>query len=201
MIKTIIFDLGRVLIPFDFHRAYELMEQRSGIPAADIPALIFPSGIVRRFESGDLEAVDFVDQLSAVLGLDLNYKEFAEIWSSIFHKETLVSEDFIQRLAKNYRVILLSNTNSIHFDMVVENYPLLRHFHAYVLSYKVRSMKPAPAIYQIAIEEAQCLPNECFFTDDIRENIDGALAMGIDAVLFESGTQIEAELRKRGLNW
>ena len=84
---------------------------------------------------------------------------------------------------------------------IVENYPLLRHFHAYVLSYKVRSMKPAPAIYQVAIEEAQCLPNECFFTDDIQENIDGALAMGIDAVLFESGTQIEAELRKRGLNW
>jgi len=79
--------------------------------------------------------------------------------------------------------------------------PLLRHFHAYVLSHEVRAMKPAPLIYQRAIEEAGCLPEECFFTDDIPAYVEGARAQGIDAVKFESAAQIEAELRKRGVEW
>ncbi len=104
-------------------------------------------------------------------------------------------------IARNYRLVLLSNTNAIHFEMIRENYSFLRHFHSLVLSYEVGAMKPLPRIYRRAIEEAGCRPEECFFTDDISAYVEGARAQGIDAVRFESAAQIEAELRQRGVVW
>jgi len=96
-------------------------------------------------------------------------------------------------------LVLLSNTNPIHFEMIRAAYPHLRHFHRLVLSHEVKAMKPAPEIYRAAIDAAQCRPEECFFTDDILEYVEGARLMGIDAVQFESREQIERELSARGI--
>jgi putative hydrolase of the HAD superfamily len=200
-IKAVIFDLGRVIVPFDFNRGYTRLEPLCGIPAAEIPKRIAPTGLVPLFESGGIEPRDFVRELSRQLNLHTSYENFCEIWSSIFLPHTLIPESMLAGIARNYRLVLLSNTNAIHFEMVRENYPLLRHFHSFVLSYEVGAMKPLPQIYQRAIEEAGCLPEECFFTDDIPDYVAGARAQGIDAVQFESAEQIEAELRKRGVNW
>ncbi|HEX4137871.1 MAG TPA: HAD family phosphatase [Bryobacteraceae bacterium] len=200
-IKAVIFDLGRVIVPFDFNRGYTRLEPLCGIPAAEIPKRIAPTGLVPLFESGGIEPRDFVRELSRHLNLDTSYENFCEIWSSIFLPHTLIPESMLAGVARNYRLVLLSNTNAIHFEMVRENYPLLRHFHSFVLSYEVGAMKPLPQIYRRAIEEAGCLPEECFFTDDIPDYVAGARAQGIDAVQFESAEQIEAELRKRGVNW
>lgn len=200
-IKAVIFDLGRVIVPFDFNRGYVRLAGLCSIPAAEIPRRIAPTGLVERFETGTIEPRDFVRELSKHLDLDTSYENFCEIWSSIFLPHTLIPEAMIEGLARRYRLVLLSNTNHIHFEMIRENYPLLRHFHSLVLSYKVGAMKPLPLIYRRAIEEAGCLPEECFFTDDIPAYVEAARAQGIDAVLFESAAQIEAELHKRGVEW
>lgn len=201
LIKAVIFDLGRVIVPFDFHRGYTRLEAICGIPAAEIPKRLAVTGLVPRFESGEIAPRDFVREISTHLALETSYEAFCDIWSSIFLPDTLIHEDLLRGLARNYRLVLLSNTNAIHFEMVRENYPLLRHFHSLVLSYEVGAMKPSPLIYQRAIEEAGCLPAECFFTDDIPDYVAGAVAQGIDAVQFQSSVQIEAELRKRGVEW
>jgi len=197
LIKAVIFDLGRVIVPFDFMRGYARISELTGIPAGDVSARIKPTGLVERFESGQIEPRPFVQELSAVLGLKCTYEEFCEIWSSIFLPYTLVPDSLLEAIAKKYRLVLLSNTNAIHFNMLRENYPILRHFHALVLSHEVGAMKPAPLIYQRAVEAAGCRPEECFFTDDIPEYVEGARKYGIDAVQFESAAQIEAELRQR----
>jgi putative hydrolase of the HAD superfamily len=85
--------------------------------------------------------------------------------------------------------------------MIRARYPILRHFDAYVLSYEVGAMKPEPRIYAAAIEAAQCAPQECFFTDDIPEYVEGARQAGIDAVVFEGAEALERELRARGVVW
>lgn len=200
-IKAVIFDLGRVIVPFDFNRGYARLEPLCGIPASEIPGRIAATGLVPRFESGAIGPRDFVREFSKCLNLDTTYENFCEIWSSIFLPDPLIPEAMLCGIARRYRLVLLSNTNAIHFDMIWENYPLLRHFHTLVLSYKVGAMKPLPLIYQRAIEAAGCLPRECFFTDDILAYVEGAREQGIDAVQFESAAQIEAELRKRGVVW
>jgi putative hydrolase of the HAD superfamily len=201
MIKAIIFDLGRVIVPFDFQRAYAMIENRYGVPKAQISAALSQTDLVRRFESGEIEPRDFVRQISAHLKLDVTYEAFCEIWSSIFSPETLIPEEMLRGIARNYRLVLLSNTNAIHFEMIREKYPHIQHFHALVLSYKAGALKPLPLIYEKAVEAANCLPQECFFTDDIQAYVEAACALGIDAVQFQSVAQVERELRKRGVNW
>lgn len=200
-IKAVIFDLGRVIVPFDFRRGYERIAPLCGLPAEEIPKRIAPSGLVNRFESGAIAPRDFVREFSALLGFETSYETFCETWSSIFLPETLIPESMVEGIARRYRTVLLSNTNAIHYAMLRQNYPLLRHFHACVLSFEVGAMKPMPAIYQRAIEAAQCLPEECFFTDDMPAFVEAARLQGIDAVQFESAAQIEDELHKRGVIW
>ena len=201
VIKTIIFDLGRTLIPFDYKRGYDRLSRICPYPAEEIPKRIGSTGLVNRFESGAVEPRAFVNELSGVLGIAPDYDQFCDIWSSIFLPETLISEELLQGLRRNHRLLLLSNTNAIHFEMIWNAYPLLRHFDAHVLSYRVGAMKPSPVIYQEAIRQAQCLPQECFFTDDVASYIDAAREQGIDAVQFQNSAQIEQELRHRGVTW
>jgi putative hydrolase of the HAD superfamily len=191
--------LGRVLVHFDFERGYRTLEGLCPYSAAEIPARIFPGGLVKRFETGLIEPRDFYAQLSRRLDLSIDYSRFCEIWSCIF-TQALLPESLLESLAARYRLLLLSNTNSIHFESIRAAFPhLLRHFHHTVLSYEVKAMKPQPEIYQAAITLAQCRPEECFFTDDILEYVEAARGLGIDAVQFESHAQIERELRARGM--
>src|SRR5580658_7647541 len=196
--KAVIFDLGRVLVNFDFQRGYRALEGLCPYSAAEIPVRIRSTGLVRRFETGLIGPRDFYAQFSELLGLTIDYSRFCEIWTSIF-AEALLPESLLESLAARYRLVLLSNTNPIHFEMIRAAYPHLRHFHRLVLSHEVGALKPQPEIYRAAIEAAQCRPEECSFTDDILVFVEGARQMGIDAVQFESREQIERELSARGI--
>jgi len=201
VIKTVIFDLGKVIVPFDFKRGYRAMAELCSYPAEEIPKRIGSTDLVVRFESGQIAPEDFVEQLCGILNVQMEYQRFCEMWSCIFLPETLIPESLLEGLRRRYRLLMLSNTNAIHFQMIRENYPLIKHFDEYILSYEVGAMKPSPRIYEAAIARADCDPGECFFTDDIPEYVAGARKAGIDAVQFESATQIERELLKRGVSW
>jgi len=201
MIKTVIFDLGKVIIPFDFMRGYQGLGGISGLSVAEIRSRITATDLVQRFECGLVEPADFVAELSRMLDLHISYDQFCQIWSSIFLPDPLIPESLLEGLSRGYRLLLLSNTNAIHFEMLEKTYPLLRHFHYKILSHRVRAMKPSPAIYREAIARAGCAPAEIFFTDDIADYVAGAKREGIDAVQFESSEQIERELRARGVSW
>ena len=200
MYKAVIFDLGRVLVNFDFKRGYRALEGLCPYAAAEIPKRLAGSGLVEGFETGLIEPQDFVARMSAALDLRIEYPRFCEIWSSIF-TETLVPETMLAALASRYRLILLSNTNIIHFEGLRASYPMLRHFHDLVLSYEVKAMKPRPEIFQAAVTRAGCRSEECFYTDDIAEFVAAARLLGIDAVQFESVEQLQRELDARGIVW
>ncbi|MFB3829437.1 MAG: HAD family hydrolase [Bryobacteraceae bacterium] len=201
MIKTILFDLGKTLIPFDFTRGYSGMEALCGVDAAEIRARLGTTDLVERFESGFVEPDEFVRELSAIIGAEVDYAGFCRAWSSIFLPDPLVPEAMLEALHRNYRLLLLSNTNAIHFAMLVETYPLLRHFDDFVLSYKVKAMKPDPAIYREAIALAGCRAEECFYTDDVAAYVEAARSEGMQAAQFQSLEQLECEMRARGIRW
>ncbi len=196
--KALLFDLGRVLVYFDFTIAYRALTDFCPYPAAEMPKRLFTTDLVRRLETGRIGADEFHAGFSELFGLDLDYASFSRIWTSIFTHE-LLPESLIESLAKRYRLVLLSNTNPIHFEMIRAAYPHLRHFHDLVLSYEVGALKPEEAIYRAAIDRAGCKPEECFYTDDIPEFVEGGRRAGLDAVQFESHEQLLRELRARGI--
>lgn len=200
-VRAVIFDLGRVLIPFEFQRGYNLLQPLCGLAMSEVRQRIATSGLVPRFEAGELESRDFVTQLGAALDTPLRYEQFCEIWTAIFLPGTLIPENVIAGIKKHYPLVLLSNTNAIHFEMLERTYPILGHFEHRVLSFQVGAMKPSPVIYRKAVELAGCRPEECFFTDDIPEYVQGARDFGIQAVQFHSAEQLQEELAARGIRW
>jgi glucose-1-phosphatase len=199
--KALIFDLGKTLVHFDFTRGYQALEGLCPHPAAEIPRRLAGTGLVEKLETGLMEPRDFVAQMARALELQVDYNRFCEIWGSIF-EDTLVPDSLLEALHARYRLVLLSNTNALHFEFIRERYaPLLRHFDGFVLSYEVKSMKPQPGIYRAAIEMAGCRAAECFYTDDIAEYVKGARAQGIDAVQFQNAAQLERDLLARGIRW
>ncbi|HUB83748.1 MAG TPA: HAD-IA family hydrolase [Bryobacteraceae bacterium] len=200
MYKAVIFDLGRVLVNFDFKRGYQALEGLCPYGAAEIPKRLSSNDLVQRFETGLVEPRDFVAQMSAALDLQIDYEHFCRIWNSIF-TETIIPEEMLAGLARRYRLLLLSNTNAIHFEGMRKTHPMLRHFHHLVLSYEVKAMKPRPEIFRAALGLAGCRPEECFYTDDIAEYVAAARKLGIDAVQFQSFVQLQQELTRRGIRW
>ncbi len=201
MVRTIIFDLGNVIVPFDFRRGYARMEQVCPHAAAEIPERLRSTDLVQRFETGAIEPREFVDQLCSVLDLRVDYEGFCDLWSCIFLPHTLVPESLLEALGARHRLLALSNTNAIHFQTVEANYPLLRHFEDMVLSYKVGAAKPSPRIYAEALARARCEPGECLFIDDMPAFVEGARNAGMDSVQFESVERLEHDLRLRGVEW
>jgi putative hydrolase of the HAD superfamily len=198
MIRAVIFDLGNVIVPFDTKRGYEALATVNGLPPEEIKRRIAATNVVEPFEVGKIKPEEFVRTICEALALEVSHERFCELWSSIFLPEPLLPERLIAQLRGKYKLLVLSNTNAIHFAMIRSRYPIMRLFDDYVLSYEVGAMKPSPEIYRAAIQRSGCAPEEIFFTDDLEVNVEAARRHGLVAVRFESAEQLEAELERRG---
>ena len=89
----------------------------------------------------------------------------------------------------------------MRFGFIKKKFPEILIFDEYVLSFEVGHMKPHPLIYIKALEKAGVKANESIFIDDIKENIEAAQNLGIGGILFGPQTNLEAELREKGLSF
>jgi putative hydrolase of the HAD superfamily len=201
LIDTLIFDLGQVILPFDWKRGYRALAEYSPYAPEEVRRRIKETGLFDTVERGLVEPGELARRLSAVLELNVPFEKFRELWSSIFLPEPNLPDEMLAGLHANHRLLLLSNTDAIHYGWIVEKYPIMRHFDHCVLSFELGLRKPEPGIYQEAIRQSQCAPAAIFFTDDIAENIAAARLAGIDAVQFQSLEQLEGELMSRGIRW
>lgn len=199
VIRSLLFDLGNVLVPFEIERGYRALASASGLREEEVAERIRESGLYSTYESGGLETEAFLNRFSELLDLRCNLAEFREIWNSIFLPRTATSEELIVELKRKYRLVLLSNTNELHYGWLRERYRILDHFDAYTLSYEEKAMKPDERIYAAAVANAKCEPGECFFTDDIERYVEGARAFGIDAEQFVGEERLREHLKARGI--
>jgi len=195
MIKTLIFDLGKVIVQFDHSRIIRRVEQFCDLNEDEISQKVFATTATQDYELGKISSLDFFESVKKSLDLRMNFSEFADAWNCTFDLEPIISEAFIENLANKYRLLILSDTNELHFEFIKQNFPILRYFDDYVLSYRVDVVKPDEKIFRAAIEKANCSAEECFFTDDREPNVLGAQKVGINAVQFLSAEQLEESIQ------
>jgi FMN phosphatase YigB (HAD superfamily) len=199
MIKVIYFDLGKVIINFDYALAIRKLMKVTPVPLAEVTQVLSDDSVINAYETGKISTAHFYRLVSRKLKLEVPMEGFKELWGGMFLPEPLLSESFMGLLKKNYRLHLLSNTNEMHFQFVQERYPILSHIDERVLSYEVGCMKPDSQIYQAAIERAGVMAEEIFFTDDRKENVEAASQQGIRAIQFHSEDQLKNEMRLLGM--
>lgn len=201
MARALLFDLGNVLVAFDFRRGYEAIQPYCRVPPEEIQPRITQSGLVPPYERGKMSSQEFFERLAAALEMRATYEEFCRLWSTIFLPDPLVPEAMLASLRQRYRMVLISNTNDIHYRDIASRYAVVKHFDAHVLSYEVGSAKPEDPIYLEAIRQAGCAPEECLYIDDIPEFVDAGRRHGLAAVQFQNAVELEAEFRRRGVVW
>jgi len=102
-------------------------------------------------------------------------------------------------LKKDYRLFLLSNTNSIHQEYGWKKYEFLKYFDKLILSHEVKSLKPEEKIYR-EVEKASGLPSSNhFYIDDIQEYVNAAKKIGWDAVQFVDYEKLINDLELRNI--
>jgi HAD superfamily hydrolase (TIGR01509 family) len=199
MIEVIYLDLGKVLIDFDYAVAAQRLLEISPLPFSEITKVLSEPQLLFEFETGKLSALEYYKIICDALEMQVSPNEFRSLWGSMFLPEPLVSENFLRELKQRKRLILLSNTNEIHFEYIEENFPILNQIEERLLSFRVGYMKPDPHIFQLAIEKAGVAPEKIFFADDRIENVEGARLAGIEAIQFKSEKQLRQELNDRGI--
>jgi len=106
----------------------------------------------------------------------------------------------LEKLAeKDVPLYAITNYSSEKWAETLQRFPFFRHFRDIVVSGDEGLLKPDPAIFQLCLDRNGLTPGGCLFIDDRPENVDGAAALGIEAILFQSPDQLERDLTARGL--
>lgn len=201
MIRYVLSDLGKVLIFFDNNIFFKKIAKNSPFTPEEIRELTFSHFyLVESFDRGAMSPEEFYRQVTKKLKARIDYDRFYSIYNDVFSLNTPVFQLMI-RLKKNYKIVLLSNTDVKRFDFIKNKFPEIMIFDEYVLSYQVGFIKPHPQIYKEALKKASAEAKECVFIDDREENIEEAERLGISGILMEPHTDLETVLQEKGLSF
>ena len=198
-IEALLFDLGKVLVDFDFGRGIQKFSARSVLPRQEFEPIVLDPAWVRPYESGQITTAEFYAHLSDKGKLQMSIDEFDEAWSSVFLPGTIVPERLLASLKASYPLILVSNTNESHARFIASHYSVFEYFDHKIMSHEVGSLKPDRKIYDAAIAASGKQPGALFFTDDRLENIEMALQLGIRAHQFRSVPELVNALQNEGV--
>lgn len=198
-LRTCVFDLGNVLVRFSHDRMCAQVGDLCGRTAAEIRPLLLGSGLQWRFERGHVTPEEFHAEFEQAVGRRLDPAALRHAASDIFEPQPGMRDLLDALKSQGLRLVLLSNTSTVHFEFISRAFDVLEPFDAHVLSFEVGAIKPEPAIFAAASAAAACAPHECFYTDDIPEYVAAGRAFGWHAEVFTDPASLKRHLAGRGL--
>jgi len=178
---NVIFDLGKVLINYDFeifYRAIKCKNKSLSITEAELPVLSFDAGKLSRHE--------FYLEMKELFDFDVEQEAFEHAWKNVFFPMNDMLE-LSRKIAHDHKVFILSNTDEIHFPHIWQEFPQLHHFgDNLMLSYELKCVKPDVEIFKLALAKFELNPEDCIIIDDKYENIEAARKFGMSAIWHQS---------------
>jgi FMN phosphatase YigB (HAD superfamily) len=196
---VIVFDIGNVLITTDLGRFVTRLKELFPDEAEFAKALQWLDKDDDRYELGLITTEELLHEVRAEFGLDR--ENFVDLWNRLFIERSYIPS-FLQELREQgYTLAVCSNTNELHMEYLLNTYSCFGLIDHFIFSYKVHAHKPIPTIY-CAVESMTGKPStEHLFLDDLPENVEGARAMGWDAVCFRDPRQVQEDLFARGIRF
>lgn len=197
-VKNIIFDLGGVLINIDY-KATENAFKQAGIKNFD--ELFSQAKQTRLFdnlEKGQVDHVTFKDGLRLLSNVYLSDKAIDDAWNAMLLDFPKHRIELLQKVRKNYKTYLLSNTNELHisaFEHLIEKEYNIADFSSLFdklyYSCRVGLRKPDKEIFEMVIQENKLNPQETLFVDDSIQHVQGAISVGLNAVHLQQMDVLE----------
>jgi FMN phosphatase YigB (HAD superfamily) len=196
---AIIFDLGKVLVDFDYTVAAQKIAARSAKAPEDLHAFLGSSPLLVEYESGRLTRQRFYEAVRDAVGFEGDLAEFGSYFAKIFTEMAGTIALQAELRGRGFKTFIFSNTNDLAIEHVRRNFPFFKNFDGYIFSYEVGAMKPQPEIY--AAMEKMCGQRgaDLIYLDDRAENIAAGAARGWRAILHESPEQTRVALVAAGI--
>lgn len=195
MIDTIIFDIGNVLLDFDYMKEFrKLFSEEIAETIANIS--IRNPDVWVEMDRGVLsydEAVDLIIQGAPHLGKEIRLA-VKELYDNVDAFPYAV--DWVKQLKeKGYRIYILSNYGEKPFANSKIHMPFLQYVDGQLISYEIQEVKPNAAIYQAICDRFEIEPSKAVFIDDSAANIAGAKTFGLNTIHFTSYKDAVAQLQ------
>jgi putative hydrolase of the HAD superfamily len=197
--RALIFDIGRVLIRVDISRAMDGLASGLSLTPQDVWSAIEKDPRWLDWQEGRISPRDWHLYLAKRLGSSLTFEEFSEVWNRALDPNPIHSESYLEKLSKNYRLALLSNTDPIHMSHEEARFPFFRFFPIRIYSYRVGASKPDPVIYREALQACQVRAEEAVYIDDVAAYVEAAQRLGMSGIVFQSPEQLQSDLRELGI--
>ena len=193
MIRTVIFDIGNVLVRFDYMPFIRnLLKDENAVE--HVNNAIWFTGYWNELDRGQ----DTDLMLKKMIEKEPDYEEqirltFDRVGECIFMEDYAIP--WIEELKeRGYQVLYLSNYSEHTMEVNPEALEFLPHMDGGVFSCYEKLIKPDPALFKVILERYGLKPEECVFIDDNLPNVEAARNLGINAIHFEKYSQAKDEL-------
>src|SRR5580693_9070256 len=133
-LQTVVFDLGKVLLDFDYGKSSRLFAARSKASANDVEKLINHSPLLYRYETGLMTREEFYREVTTTTSFHGTIEEFGEIFADIFEPIPEMVELQATLRKRGIPTFIFSNTNDLAIGHIRQKYPFFGNFDGYVLS-------------------------------------------------------------------
>jgi HAD superfamily hydrolase (TIGR01509 family) len=192
----VVFDLGKVLVDFDYTVAVARIIERGALSLKEIRAFLLQSHAIIDYESGRLTREEFFEQARKATGFRGSMEEFSEYFADIFTEIPPMIELHAELRRRGVPTYIFSNTNDLAVEHIRRNFPFFRNFDGYIFSYEVGAMKPAAKMYEAMEKLAGRRGAEILYLDDRPENVAGGAARGWRTILHETPEKSSAVITK-----
>jgi 2-haloacid dehalogenase len=199
-VSAVVFDLGGVLIDWDPRHLYRSLFHGDEAAMDTFLATVCTPAWNRQQDTGRpwSEAVatliaEHPDQRDLITA-------YWERWPETLGDAIAPTVEVLAELhAAGVPLYALSNWSAETFPAARPRYPFLEWFDGTVISGEARAAKPDPRIYEALLERYDLDPGSILFIDDVAENVEAAVALGIRSVRFTDGPALRRELVRLGV--
>ncbi|MCF7669831.1 MAG: HAD family phosphatase [Verrucomicrobia bacterium] len=196
---AVIFDLGKVLLDFDYEIAVRRILDKSSVAPESILFQIQHSPILRDYESGALTTHEFYKQISRETGFTGTEAEFSDMFSDIFSPIESMINIQAELRRRGVPTYILSNTNELAINHILARFPFMKNFNGYVYSYEHGSSKPEQKLYEVIEQTTGYSGPHLLYIDDNPDNVGAALNRNWRALVHRCPDETEQFIRAHGL--
>ena len=134
--EIVVFDLGKVLVDFDYSIAVSRIARRSALSPIEVEQFFFHSPLLVDYESGRLTRQEFFEQARQTTGFRGTMEEFGGYFADIFTEIPPMIELHAGLRERGFKTFIFSNTNDLAVEHIRRNFPFFRNFDGYIYSYE-----------------------------------------------------------------
>lgn len=197
--SAIVFDLGKVLLDFDYAIAARNLEAAGRAEVDEIKKHLSQTDLLVRYETGLISRAEFFEKLCRAARVEWTMDAFEKHFTDIFSEIPAMIGLHTTFRKMGFPTYIFSNTNELQLSYIRRKFPFFANFDGYILSYEVRSMKPDAKIYEALERMAGKRGGDLLYIDDRAENIAAGAARGWQTILQETPEKTIAAVNKLGL--